>query len=121
MTISRRPLLALLPLVLAVSGCAAWGRQPTPEPSSSRRLPDLLRVTRNDESIVVVEDAVVSGDSIVGYAGRDHARTAVALADVRTMQARRTDFMATVGLTAAATLAAAAIAISYSLGSKLGT
>ncbi len=69
----------------------------------------------------MLEDAVVTGDSIVGRAGRDHARTAVAMADVRTMQARRTDVMATVGFAAAVTLAAAVFAISYSLGSKLGT
>jgi hypothetical protein len=121
MTISRRPLLALLPLVISVSGCVAWRQQPAPEPSSSRRLPDPLRVTRNDQSVVVMEDAVVSGDSLVGYAGRDHARTSVALAEVRTMQGRKTDVMATVGLAAAAALAAALFAISYSLGSRLGT
>jgi hypothetical protein len=121
MKISRRPLLALLPLVISVSGCVAWGRQPTPEPSSSRKLPDRVRLTRDDQSVVVMEGAVVSGDSIVGYAGRGRARTAVALADVRTIQARKTDFMATAGLAAAITLGAAAFAISYSLGSKLGT
>jgi hypothetical protein len=121
MKISRRRFLALLPLVISVSGCTTWGQRPMPEASSSASLPSPVRVTHNDQSVLVMEDAVVSGDSIVGYAGRDHVRTAVAVADVRSMQARKTDFMATVGLTAAVTLAAAVLAISYSLGSKLGT
>jgi hypothetical protein len=76
MKISRRPLLALLPLVISVSGCVAWRQQPTPEPLSSRRLPDALRVTRNDQSVVLMEDAAVLGDSLVGYVGGNRARVA---------------------------------------------
>ncbi len=91
-----------------------------PEASASARLPSPVRVTRSDESVLVMRDAVVSGDSIVGHVGRDRTRTAVAMADVRSMQARRTDVMATVGLAAAITLAVATTAISYTLGSRLG-
>jgi len=115
MKISRRPLLVLLPLVLSVSGCIGWGTQPTPAPSSSERLPNPVRVTRTDQSVLTLNDAAVSGDSIVGYAGGDRVRTAVALSDVRTMQAKKTDFLATVGLTTALTLAATGLAVMFLL------
>ena len=117
MRISRRPLLVLLPLVLSASGCISWGTQPTPEPSSSRRLPDPVRVTRRDQSVLMLADAVVSGDSIVGYAGREKVRSAVALADVQTIQAQKTNFFATVGLTTAITLAVTGIAVIIVLAS----
>src|SRR5215207_2078120 len=111
MNISRRALTALLPLVLLVSGCISWGNQPTPEPSSSRRLPDPVRVMRADQSILVLSDAAVSGDSIVGYAGGERVRTAVALSDVQKMQAKKTDFFATVGLTTVITMSVISIAV----------
>ncbi len=117
MKISRRPLFVLVPLVVCVSGCMSWGTQPTPEPSSSRKLPDPVRVTRRDQSVMLLQDAVVSGDSIVGYAGREKVRTAVALADVQTVQGQKTDFFATVGLTTVITLAAAGIAVIILLAS----
>jgi hypothetical protein len=117
---SRRPLLVLLPLVVSVSGCMTWGRQPTPEPSSSRRLPDPVRVTRNDQSVLILDDAVVSGDSLVGYAGRQRVRVAVALADVQTVQARQTNFLATVGVTTAVTLAVIGVAVVAVLASLGG-
>jgi hypothetical protein len=117
MKMTRRPLLVLLPLVVSVSGCMTWGRQPTPEPSSSRRLPDPLRLTRKDQSMVMLEDAVVSGDSIVGYAGGARVRVAVALADVQTVQARSTNFFATVGMTTAITLAVIGVAVAAVLAS----
>jgi hypothetical protein len=117
MKMSRRPLLVLLPLVFSVSGCISWGNQPTPEPSSSRKLPDPVRVTRRDQSVLMLQDAVVSGDSIVGYAGREKVRTAVALADVQTVQGQKTNFFATVGLTTAVTLAVVGIAVVIVLAS----
>jgi type IV pilus biogenesis protein CpaD/CtpE len=120
MKISRRPMVVLVLLLLSVSGCVSWGNQPTPAPSSSQRLPDPVRVTRNDQSVLTLDDAAVSGDSIVGYAGSDRVRTAVALADVRTMQARKTDFLATVGVTTAITLAAIGIALTIALASLYG-
>lgn len=117
MKMSRRPLLVLLPLVVSVSGCFSWGTQPVPEPSSSRRLPDPVLLTRHDQSRLTLDDAVVSGDSIVGYAGKDRLRIAVPLADVQTMQGQKTNFFATVGLTTAVTLAVVGLAVVYVLSS----
>lgn len=105
MRMSRRPLLVLIPLVFSLSGCTWHGQQPIPEPSSSRRLPNALRVTLTDQRVLLLEDAVVSGDSLVGYAGREKARTAVALADVRSMKDRYTNYVATTAVTAVLTVA----------------
>jgi hypothetical protein len=115
MTISRRPLLVLLPLVFSLSGCIWHGEQPIPEPSSSRRLPNALRVTLTDQSVVLLEDAVVSGDSLVGYVGREQARTAVALADVQSVKDRYTNYVATVFVTTVTALAAMMTAV-YGFG-----
>jgi hypothetical protein len=117
MKMSRRPLLALLPLVLSVSGCFSLGTVPVPEPSSSRRLPDPVLLTRHDQSRLTLDDATVSGDSIVGYAGPDRLRVAVALADVQTVQGEQTNFFATVGLTTVITLAVVGAAVLVVLAS----
>lgn len=107
MTTCRR-LLALALLLFAASGCTRWGGHPLPEPSSGRGLPDPLRVTRADHSVLVLRDAVIVGDSVVGFAGPEHARAAVALADVRSVQARKLDFLGTVGAAAGVYLVATA-------------
>ncbi|HEU4451402.1 MAG TPA: hypothetical protein VFR81_00040 [Longimicrobium sp.] len=104
MNVSRRRLALVLALLLAAPGCTAWGRQPTPEPSSSRPIPSAVRVTRQDGSTTVLTGAAVSGDSIVGT-GAEGERSAVAIADVRTLQARRTDLIRTVALTTVVALA----------------
>jgi hypothetical protein len=76
-----------------------------------------VRLTRKDQSVLMLQDAIVSGDSIVGYAGRDRVRVAVALADVQTVQGQKTNFFATVGLTTAITLAVVGIAVIVVLAS----
>jgi hypothetical protein len=106
MKMSRRPLLALLPLVVSVSGCFSWGTYPTPAPSSSQRLPDPVLLTRHDQSRLILHEAMVYGDSIVGYEGPETLPTTVALSDVRTMQARKKDYPRTRILAAGITVAA---------------
>ena len=92
MKISRRCMIVLVPLVLSVSGCMSWGREPTPEPSPSQPLARPVRVTLADQRVLVLDEAAVFGDSIVGYEGPDRLPTTVALADVRTMQVRKKDY-----------------------------
>jgi hypothetical protein len=117
MRMSRRLLLVLLPLALSVSGCVSWGNHPVPEPFSSRRLPDPVLLTRRDQSMLTLDHAAVSGDSIVGYAGRDRVRVAVALADVRIVQGKQTDALATLGLATAISLAVVGAAVLVVLAS----
>jgi hypothetical protein len=79
-----------------------------PAASVPQQLPNPLRVTRADHSVLVLRDAVISGDSVVGFAGPEHARAAVALADVRTLQTRKLDILGTAGTAAAVYLVATA-------------
>lgn len=101
----------LLPLVLlsALSACQGWnGHRLRPEP---RELPSPLRVTMTDGSRLVVWNAEVARDSLVGLVGKrpeERTRAAVPLSQVRRTEARGVDFVETVGLTAAITVLAAA-------------
>jgi hypothetical protein len=113
-----------LPLLLAVAapGCVTWNPQPTPEPSSRERLPDPVRVTRSDAGTVLLFDAALAGDSIVGFTGGGSAsgqRVAVAMSDVRRLEARKTNAAGTAGLVAAAALALGVVI--FALGSSGGT
>lgn len=116
----HRSAAVLLLSVLGASGCVGWGRHPVPEPASTRRLPDPVRVETYDHRTVVLNDPMVVADSLVGYVGRDSiGRVAVALEDVRTVQARQVNFLQTVATTTAVTLVvavAAAFAVLASLG-----
>ena len=100
----------LLPLVLlsALSACQSWnGHRMRPAP---RELPSPLRVTLTDGSRLVVWNAEVRSDSLVGLVGRrpqERTRAAVPLSQVRLTEARGVDFVATTGLTAAVTLVVA--------------
>jgi hypothetical protein len=111
-------------LLLAVTGasaCTGWGRQGVPEPGSTRRLPDPVRVETYDHRVVVLRDAVVSADSLVGYVGRDSiGRVAVALEDVRRVEARQVNFLQTVATTTAVTLVVVVAAAFVVLASLSG-
>lgn len=88
-----------------------------PAASVPQELPDPLRVTRKDHSVLMLRDAVVSGDSVVGFAGPEHVRVAVALADVRSLQQKKVDILGTVGTAAAVYLVATTAAILVILAS----
>ena len=96
---SRRKLCLAVSLAVLTSGCYGWGGRRTPEPSSTQALPNPVRV-RTDDAALVLHDATVSGDSLVGYLGDAPAarqRTAVALADVRKIEEREVSFLKTAG------------------------
>ena len=92
---SRSAVSVVLLAAFFTSGCFGWGTQPTPAPSSTQRLPDPARITRLDTSTLILRDAAVSGDSIVGQSGDQ--RVAVALADVRKVEGQEVDFLKTAG------------------------
>ena len=114
MTLPKRVRLALV-LVPLCAGCMAWESQQLPQPSSTQRLPDPVRITRTDRSTLVLNDPMVVGDSIVGFAGRE--RTAVALRDVWNMERSKTQFVRTAGLSFALTIAAVAVLVAVTLTS----
>ena len=108
MTLRRRACLLLLLLPLFASGCMMWGAHRLPEAGSGQRLPDPVRLTLANGATLVLHDPILSADSVVGYVdGRE--RSAVALAEVRQAQARKTNFVGTAGVAFIATLTAAAV------------
>lgn len=120
MRISVRRLAVPLLAALVASGCVTWGSQRVPGPSSSQRLLSPVRVTRADSSTLVVFDATMAADSIVGYTSADSAsrrRVSVAVADVRKIEARKTDVLGTIVLTAAVTFVVGFAAYALALSS----
>ena len=94
---------------LATSGCYQWDGARVPGPGGAQRMTNPARVTLADGSVVVLHDAIVSNDSIVGYAGDrpgERERTAVAVSQVRKVEDRELNFPQTVVAATLATLAA---------------
>jgi hypothetical protein len=76
---------------MTLSGCHGWRSQTNPP--SGAQLPDPARITRTDASVVVLRDAAVSRDSIVGQVDRSGGteRVAIPLSQVRRIDARGMD------------------------------
>ena len=74
-------------------GCQTWQAQPVPRPApgTARRLPDPVRVTSADLTVRELRHAQVARDSLVGYARStgmsDSVRVALAIAEVRRIEA----------------------------------
>lgn len=80
---------------LPLGGCVSWEKQPSPAPARSGFV-KRVRLTQTDGTVVVLEDAIVQGDSIVGTRPQTTWRAAVALADVKKTEIRRVDPSTTV-------------------------
>jgi hypothetical protein len=101
----------LLPLVLlaSLSACQEWQGRTLSSGPTPRELPSPARVTLADGSTLVMWNAQVRADSVVGMVGERadaRERVAVAVPQVRRVEGRGVDFVATVGLTTAVTLGA---------------
>jgi hypothetical protein len=86
---TRRWTLALC-CALALSGCKMWEEPLGPAPATGRRL-GTVRLTLAGDSALVLKDAQVRGDSIVGSPRGTTSQTAVALADVKKTELRHLD------------------------------
>ncbi|HET7233868.1 MAG TPA: hypothetical protein VFJ16_27905 [Longimicrobium sp.] len=75
---------------LLLGACTTWEEQWNPAPGTSRPV-GLVRLTRTDGSVMVLEHVVVRGDSIVGRPPRMTAEVAFALADVKKAEVQRAD------------------------------
>jgi hypothetical protein len=105
-------------LLVSLTGCARWQVQSaTPQALLSERHPSRVRVTRSDDTTVVLYAPEVVGDTLYGSArggrGAAIARTAVPLSGISQVAIRRGDPIATgaLGLGSAAVAAGAAILI----------
>ena len=92
--------------MLALGACKSWQPQPLVAHPPQRITGD-ARVTRTDNSVIVLRTPVIVGDSVAGNAAIDE-RVAIPLSDVRSVYTRRPDVGRTIvaiGLSAAAALA----------------
>jgi hypothetical protein len=64
---ARRPAVPILLTALALSGCAGW--QSYRHPGGATPLPRVVRLSLQGDSIVILQDATLEGDSV--YVGKD--------------------------------------------------
>lgn len=94
------PVVTVAAAVAFLAGCHSWGVPDDPSPASLRQeSPRDVRVTRSSGEEILLRDARVREDSVVGTAP-DGSRTAVALSSARRMQVREFDGVETALLTA---------------------
>lgn len=106
---ARRALLAAACLLL-MGGCTAWMERPAP--AVSRIIPGPVRLTRTDGSTVVLADAMVRDDSIIGAPNHNpDAGVSLALSEVRRVEVRRVDVASTTWAVLLGAAAAARIAL----------
>jgi len=112
-----RPLAVTLALAAALGACTTWSQRPVPSPAGEQRYAGPVRVTRTEGRPVLLDGVTVGADSIVGRAHRNpDARIAIPISEVRRVEARRADPLATVVLVLATATAAVALWASYMLG-----
>jgi hypothetical protein len=100
-------------LVLSAGACTSWRTQPGPAPEAIGRLngSGTVRVIRRDQSVLVMINPQVVGDSIVGISGNAPQRVSVAIADVQRIDARRVSATKTGGLAIGTVLIVSVVAI----------
>jgi len=102
-------------------GCTHWaGQNVSADRLIQAKHPDRIRVTRAGGQRTVMIAPRISGDSLIGMIdnGESPTRGGIALADVRSVEVRRVNAVATVALAAGAGVTAAVIAAAASGGSE---
>lgn len=108
MTVRRLIACTLLPCYLVA--CTSWKIQDvSPEDALADAQPDKVRVTLADGSQVVLEQPVVSGDTLTGL--RAGQQVSIPLASVSELELRKGDTVKTIALTTGIVLGVAALAI----------
>ncbi|MEO7104476.1 MAG: hypothetical protein ABI311_13840 [Gemmatimonadaceae bacterium] len=116
MRAQRTLLLAVALAALTTSGCTMWKVESAPLPTliaDGER--GTLRITRSDNSVVILNQPTIVNDSIVGSTDADPPqRAAIPLADVIFVQTRHRSFEKTVegvGTTAQVIIGAAYLSV----------
>jgi hypothetical protein len=104
-TLSRAVL--ALGCVVSLGACTMWAEVARPMPADHREFTIPVQLTRYDGYSVVLEHAVIAGDSIIGdRQGTVSHRMAVPLSDVQTMRRQEVDPAKSLGLLALSAAAA---------------
>lgn len=97
----RRRARPLLLLVIYLLGCTSWQvQQVAPPQLIAERQPSRVRVTRADQSRVVLRDPTIVGDALVGALDSAKAvwESRVALSEVQRIEVQHGDAGRTIGL-----------------------
>ena len=98
----RAPLVAL-PLAASLGACQAWSRQPaaSPDPDRSLFIHGSVRVTHTGGPPVVLTGVRIDRDSLFGNErAKPYGRVAIPVSEVRKVEARRVDPLATTAVVA---------------------
>jgi hypothetical protein len=86
-------------VLLETTGCMAWRQVPdVSEPSAAEASHPRALVVLRDGTRRLLHDVTVRADSVVGHAGADRARVAVARTEVESVQTRELSVGRTLGL-----------------------
>ena len=102
----RRRTALLAFAMLVTTGCSSWHMRAAPTAADTASFAHPIRVTRSDQSVLVLDHARVNGDSLVGES--DGGRVAIALRDVQRIDERRVSAPRTTALVVGTALAALA-------------
>ena len=108
--------------LFAAAACQSWHPQTTPAPQVVEQMNGrgTVRVFRRDQSVMVLSQPQVVGDSIVGTTGDPPQRAAVAVADVQRIDTRRVSATKTGGLAVGTIVLVTAVAIAAAVAALLG-
>lgn len=91
-----RPLTLASLLALSLGACTQWSRRPPPAPGEDRFFAGPVRVTRADGVPFLLDNVTVGADSVVGRETVEpRRRIALPVSDVRSVEARATNPLAT--------------------------
>jgi hypothetical protein len=107
--------------LLAAAACTSWHPQTAPAPQVvTANANGTVRVTRRDQSVLVLHHPQIVGDSIIGDAGDPGRRAAVAMADVARIDARKVSAARTGGLSLGVIVLGSIILIGAATAAVLG-
>jgi len=114
--------LAVSALLLSTAACHSWRPQTTPAPQVVEQMNGrgTVRILRRDQSVMVLSEPRVEGDSIVGTVGTPPQRAAVAVADVQRIDTRRVSATRTGGLAVGTIVLVSVVAIAAAVAALLG-
>lgn len=109
-------------LLLSAGACHSWRPQTTPAPQVVEQMNGrgTVRITRRDQSMLVLASPQLVGDSIVGTAGNPPQRAAIAVADVQRIDTRRMSATRTGGLAVGTIVLVTVVAVAAAVAAVLG-
>jgi hypothetical protein len=108
-----RTLVVPLALAAALGACTQWSRRPIPAPGEDRFFAGRVRVTRAEGPPVLLDSVTIGRDSVVGReVAAPRARVSIPVSEVRRVEARSANLLATAAIVLSAAAAFAVWAAS---------